>query len=230
MQFQNRASTQDAAAPASILTLSSALRKEADRLLAEVDPVMARIIADNGPCTLEPEARRSPFESLVRAIVHQQLHGAAAKAILGRLLALFPDEGFPKPVDFGAVPDDALRSAGLSAAKIVSLRDLAEKARKGVVPGPRKIRSLPDEAIVERLTQVRGVGRWTVEMLLIFQLGRADVLPVDDFGIRNAIAKAYGLPTLPKPKEALLRGEIWRPHRTVAAWHLWNSVNGEAKV
>jgi DNA-3-methyladenine glycosylase II len=230
MQFQNRAPAQDAAAPANILTLSPALRKQADRLLAEVDPVMARIIADNGPCTLKPEGRRTPFESLVRAIVHQQLHGAAAEAILGRLLALFPGEGFPKPADFSPVPDEALRAAGLSAAKVASLRDLAQKTMKGVVPGPRKIRSLPDDDIVERLTQVRGVGRWTVEMLLIFQLGRADVLPVDDFGIRNAIAKAYGLPALPKPREALLRGEIWRPHRTVAAWHLWSSVNGEAKV
>ena len=200
---------------------------EAMRHLTKTDPVMKRLIRTSGPCQLQPKRRRSPFESLARAIAHQQLNGTAAETILRRFIALFPGRRFPRASDLDAVSDDAIRGAGFSRAKVAALRDLARKSEEGVVPTSRRIVGLSDEAIVERLTQVRGVGRWTVEMLLIFQLGRPDVLPVDDFGIRRGFALAYGWEDLPKPKVLLEFGERWRPHRTVASWYLWRATDGE---
>lgn len=187
--------------------------------------VMRRLISAHGPCTLVPDSRRSPFESLVRAVAHQQLHGVAAESILRRFRALFPTRRFPRAEQLAAVPDAALRRAGFSFAKIRALRDIAEKTLAGVVPGSRAIRLMPDEEIIERLTQVRGVGRWTVEMLLIFKLGRPDVLPVDDFGVRNGFRIAFGLSDLPLPKEVLAYGQRWRPHATTAAWYLWRAAD-----
>jgi DNA-3-methyladenine glycosylase II len=184
---------------------------------------MHRLIREHGDCTLVPDPRRSPFESLVRAVAHQQLNGTAAESILRRFRALFPGRRFPRPADLAAISDDALRAAGFSRAKIASLRDIAEKTLSGVVPTSRAIAEMGDEEIVARLTQVRGVGRWTVEMMLIFQLGRADVWPVDDFGVRNGYRIAFDLPAMPSSKELLLLGERWRPHRTTAAWYLWRA-------
>jgi DNA-3-methyladenine glycosylase II len=198
---------------------------EALRHLSKEDPVLRRVIKAVGPCTLEVEAKRSPFESLIRAVAHQQLHGKAAECILRRFIALFPGRKFPRPADLAAVPDEAIRGAGFSGAKLAAIRDIAAKTLDGIVPGPRAILNLPDDEIVERLTAVRGVGRWTVEMLLIFQLGRPDVLPVDDFGVRNGFRRTYGLSEMPKPKELLAHGERWRPYRTTAAWYLWRAAD-----
>lgn len=192
--------------------------------LAKVDPVMRRLIREVGPYTLEVNTRRPPFEVLVRAIANQQLNGTAAETILRRLVALFPRQKFPTPENLLSISENDIRGAGFSRAKVVALRDLAAKTLDGTVPQTRIIRKLEDDAVVTRLTQVRGIGRWTVEMLLIFQLGRPDVLPVDDFGVREGFRIAYGLTDQPKPKELMLHGERWRPHRTAASWYLWRAV------
>ncbi len=198
---------------------------EAIQHLSKSDPVMRRIIRAHGPCGLVPEKSRTPFQSLVQAIAHQQLNGTAANTILTRFIKLFPGRKFPRPEDLASVKDEAIRAAGFSFAKIAALRDLAAKSLDGTVPSSHIIAKLSDAEIIERLTAVRGVGPWTVEMLLIFQLGRPDVLPVDDFGVRNGFRIAYGLDEMPKPKELLAHGERWRPHRTVAAWYLWRAAD-----
>jgi len=199
---------------------------EALKHLAKADPVMRRLIRVHGPCGLEPETRRTPFQSLAQAIAHQQLNGTAAETILRRFRQLFPGRKFPRPEDLARVDDDAIRAAGFSRAKVAALRDLAAKALDGTVPPSRVITRLPDEEIIDRLTAVRGVGQWTVEMLLIFQLGRPDVLPIHDFGVRNGFRHAYGHDEMPAPKALLLFGERWRPHRTTAAWYLWRAADG----
>jgi DNA-3-methyladenine glycosylase II len=186
---------------------------------------MKRLIRDIGPYRLMPRARRSPFESLVRAIAYQQLHEKAAESILYRFVALFPAKRFPQPADLLAMDEQAIRGAGFSQAKIAALRDLAAKTLDGTVPAGSIIRTLDDEAIIERFIAVRGIGRWTVEMLLIFQLGRPDVLPVDDFGVRNGFRIAYRKRSMPKPKEVLRYGERWKPYRTAAAWYLWRAAD-----
>ena len=198
---------------------------EACQYLSERDPVMRRLMAVHGPCRLVPETRRSPFQSLVQAVAHQQLNGTAAGTILGRFKKLFPGRRFPRPEDLAGVTDEQIRACGFSFAKIRALRDIAEKALSGVVPASRQIAQLPDEEIIARLTAVRGVGRWTVEMLLIFQLGRPDVLPADDFGVRNGFRVAYRKRHLPTPKELLNFGKRWRPHATTAAWFLWRAAD-----
>lgn len=187
--------------------------------------MMKRVIGEVGPYAILTRARRSPFESLVRAIAYQQLHEKAAESILKRFMALFPGRRFPWPADVLAVSAKAIREAGFSRAKIAALQDLAAKALDGTVPTAAAIQRLDDEAIIERLIAVRGVGRWTVEMLLIFQLGRPDVLPVDDFGVRNGFRLAYGLSSMPTPKDVRQYGERWRPYRTAAAWYLWRAVD-----
>ena len=193
--------------------------------LSAVDPVMARLIREIGPCRLTPETRRSPFQSLVQAVAHQQLNGTAANTILTRFKKLFPRRKFPKPEDLANVTDEQIRACGFSFAKIRAIRDIAEKTLAGVVPTARQIGKLSDEEIIARLTAVRGVGRWTVEMLLIFQLGREDVLPVDDFGVRNGFRIAYQKRAMPKPKVLLKFGKKWRPHATTAAWYLWRAAD-----
>lgn len=187
--------------------------------------MMKRVIGEVGPYAILTRARRSPFESLVRAIAYQQLHEKAAESILKRFIALFPGRRFPLPADVLAVSAEAIREAGFSRAKNAALQDLAAKALDGTVPTAAAIQRLDDEAIIKRLIAVRGVGRWTVEMLLIFQLGRPDVLPVDDFGVRNGFRLAYGLSSMPTPKDVMQYGERWRPYRTAAAWYLWRAVD-----
>src|SRR5512135_2165572 len=201
------------------------LHASATTHLARVDPVMRELIQEIGPCTLTPRVERSPFESLARAIAFQQLHEKAAESILKRFIALFPGRRFPGPEELLSIDDASIRVAGFSRAKILALRDLASKALDGTVPANRVIRRLDDEAIVERLIEVRGIGRWTVEMLLIFQLGRPDVLPVDDFGVRNGFRIAYGRRTMPTPRVVARHGERWKPYRTVASWYLWRAVD-----
>ena len=190
---------------------------------------MARLIREIGPCQLEPETWRSPFQSLVQAVAHQQLNGTAAETILTRFKKLFPGRKFPRPEDLATVTDEQIRACGFSFAKIRALRDIAEKTLSGVVPTARQIVKLSDDEIIKRLTEVRGVGRWTVEMLLIFQLGRTDVLPVDDFGVRNGFRIAYKKRTMPKPKALLAHGRRWRPHGTTAAWYLWRAADAARK-
>jgi len=192
--------------------------------LARADRVLARLIKKIGPCRLKPELRVSPFAALVEAVVYQQLNGKAAASILARVKALFPGHKFPRPEDFLGMPDERLRAAGLSRAKLVAIRDISEKTLAGVVPSSRAITRMSDGEIVERLTTLRGVGRWTVEMLLIFKLGRPDVLPATDYGVRQGFARTYGWSELPTPVELEAHGEPWRPYRTVAAWYLWRSL------
>jgi DNA-3-methyladenine glycosylase II len=197
--------------------------------LAEVDPLMGQLIREIGPCLLEPERRRSPFQSLVQAVAHQQLHGTAANNILGRFQKLFPRRQFPRAEDLANVTDAQIRACGFSFAKIRAIRDIAEKTLSGVVPSAREIVKLTDEEIIERLTAVRGVGRWTVEMLLIFQLGRENVLPVDDFGVRSGFQKAYKKRAMPQPKALRKFGQRWHPHATTAAWYLWRAADAAKK-
>jgi DNA-3-methyladenine glycosylase II len=201
------------------------MNSQPTRHLSRVDPVMRRLIQAVGPFALKPQIRRSPFESLARAIAYQQLHDKAAESILKRFMALFPGGRFPRPDELLAANTRAIRRSGFSRAKVQALRDLAAKALDGTVPTSRVIQKMDDDAIVERLIEVRGIGRWTVEMLLIFHLGRPDVLPVDDFGVRNGFRIAYGRRTLPTPREVLRYGERWKPHRTAAAWYLWRAVD-----
>src|SRR5687767_13833526 len=186
---------------------------------------MRKLIKQHGECSLVPDTKRTPFVSFVRAVAHQQLHGAAAETILRRFRALFPRNQFPTAAQLADVTDDALRACGFSWAKIASLRDIAAKTLDGTVPTKRVVSKLSDEEIITRLTEVRGVGRWTVEMYLIFTLGRPDVLPVDDFGVRNGFRVAMSLPEMPKPKDLLAFGERWRPQATTAAWYLWRTAD-----
>ena len=201
----------------------------AHRHLSKRDPVLRRLIREHGKCALAPEKRRSPFQSLVQAVAHQQLNGTAANTILTRFKKLFPGRKFPRPEDLAKVTDAQIRACGFSFAKIKSIRDIAEKTLSGVVPSSRQIVKLSDDEIIARLTEVRGVGRWTVEMLLIFQLGRPDVLPADDFGVRTGFRVAYKKRDMPKPKELLAFGEKWKPHRTTAAWYLWCAADAAKK-
>lgn len=198
--------------------------------LAAVDPVMRRLIEQIGPFSLKPKMHRSPFESLARAIAYQQLHDKAAESILKRFVGLFPGRRFPCPDDLLAMDEKAIRQAGFSWSKIMALRDLAQKTIDGTVPTNRMMQQLDDEAIVQRLIDVRGIGRWTVEMLLIFQLGRPDVLPVHDFGVRNGFRIGYRRATMPTPRQVLQHGERWRPFRTAAAWYLWRVVDREKRA
>ena len=201
----------------------------AHKHLSKRDPVLRKLIREHGKCALVPEKRRSPFQSLVQAVAHQQLNGTAANTILTRFKNLFPGRKFPKPEDLANVTDAQIRACGFSFAKIKAIRDIAEKTLSGVVPTSRQIVKLSDDEIIARLTEVRGVGRWTVEMLLIFQLGREDVLPADDFGVRTGFRIAYKKREMPKPKDLLKFGARWRPHATTAAWFLWRAADAARK-
>ena len=193
--------------------------------LTQADRILGRLIKKVGPCGWKPERRRSPFESLVQAVAHQQLNGTAAKTILGRVKALYPGRRFPTPEDLLATPDEKLRAAGLSRAKIAAIKDIAAKTLDGIVPTSRAIARMENDAIISQLTTIRGVGPWTVEMLLMFKLGRTDVLPVTDFGVRKGFALTYKLKDLPTPDELLEHGERWRPYRSFAAWYLWRALD-----
>jgi DNA-3-methyladenine glycosylase II len=195
--------------------------------LARADAVLGGLIRAAGPCTLAPEEEGHPFEMLARAIAHQQLNGTAANTILRRLIDYCGEGAFPTPQRLLDAPVARLRAAGFSFAKVAALKDLAAKTLAAVVPEAAALRELPDDEIVARLTQVRGIGRWTVEMMLMFRLGRADVLPVGDFGVRNGFRASYGLSRLPHPKAIAAWGERWKPYRTTAAWYLWRAVELE---
>jgi len=198
---------------------------EAIEHLSSADRTLAKLIRRVGPCALSTDPRRSPFEALVEAVAHQQLTGKAARTILNRVKALVPRRRFPRPDDLLSLSEECLRGAGLSRAKVAAVRDIALKTREGLVPTPRRLAAMEDAAIIERLTAIRGVGAWTVEMLLIFKLGRLDVLPADDFGVRKGFAITYQRADLPKRQELLEHGERLRPFRSVAAWYLWRAAD-----
>jgi DNA-3-methyladenine glycosylase II len=193
--------------------------------LSASDPVMAALIRAVGAYRQEAEEDFHPFQALAQAIAHQQLNGTAAKTILGRLILNCGAGSFPTPHEIIRAPVESLRAAGFSYSKVAALKDLAEKTLANVVPDGATLTALGDDEIVERLTQVRGIGRWTVEMLLMFRLSRPDVLPVDDFGVRAGFQAAYGLSSMPHPKALLAFGERWRPHRSAAAWYLWRALD-----
>ena len=199
------------------------------RHLSAADPDLAQAIARIGACRLRVDRAREPFESLVRAIAHQQLHGRAAEAILGRMIALLADEaGFPAVEALLQADPAALRACGFSMGKATAIRAVAEAVRSGLVPSRRQAVRLADAALIERLSSLRGIGRWTVEMLMIFSLGRADIMPVDDFGVREGFRRLKRLPQQPRPRELAAQTESWSPYRSAAAWYLWR-IADEAK-
>ena len=198
------------------------------RRLVKVDPVLANLMRAAGKCTMVPNATHTPFHALARAIAHQQLNGTAAESIFGRFVALYATSGVEALLEAEMVldtPDEKLRAVGLSFAKIASIKDLARKTLDGVVPPYEILHTLSDDDIIARLTQVRGIGRWTVEMLLMFRLGRPDVLPIDDFGVRNGFRLAYGLRGMPTTRALAEFGARWAPYRSIAAWYLWRAVD-----
>ena len=196
----------------------------ARRLLARRDPILRDLMRTHGPCGLAARQHSDPFKALARAIVGQQLSAKAAATIFSRFEALF--DAFPTPAQVLAVPDDRLRSVGLSSQKLGYLRDLCRRIVGGGLPLDVLDR-MDDEAVIENLTQVKGVGRWTAEMFLIFRLQRPDVLPVGDLGIVRAVQRAYKLRKAPSPDRLTRIGEAWRPYRSVACWYLWASLNNE---
>ena len=199
------------------------MSRPAIRHLSRVDPVMRALIRRVGACGLAVRNQQPP-DTLVRAIAHPHSQLLSPDAILGRYIALFPGRRFPSPEDIVAVDPRKMRRAGFSRAKIRSIKDIARKTRSGLIPGRTACHRLTDAELIERLVQVRGVGQWTVEMLLMFTLGRPDVLPVDDFGVREGFKQAYGRRKQPTPKQLRLYGTRWSPHRSVAAWYLWRAA------
>ena len=211
-------------APA-LLNDESTLPFDPDLAIAHLrasDPVLAHAIDEIGPLSMRLRPAASVFAALARAIVNQQLNGKAAAAIFARLCALFP-RGEPSARHLLRLSDEKLRGVGLSGAKLLSLRDLARRAEEGEIPTLAEIRQMADEAIIERLSTVRGIGRWSAEMLLMARLGRPDVLPVDDYGVRKGFSIAYKC-DMPSPKELAAYGTRWKPYRTAASWYLWRVV------
>lgn len=197
--------------------------------IAASDPDFAALIGRIGPCTAVATPRE-PYEALVRAIAHQQLHARAAEAILARMLALGTGSSFLPPDQLLALPDGTLRACGFSGSKIAALRDIATRSLDGTVPSAADAAGLSDAELISRLVTIRGVGRWTVEMVLIATLGRPDVLPVDDFGVREGWRLIKGLPVQPRPKELAAIGEAWAPWRSTAAWYLWRASDAGKKI
>jgi 3-methyladenine DNA glycosylase/8-oxoguanine DNA glycosylase len=200
---------------------------EARLWLEKKDRKLAKIIDRVGICTLEPEALSSPFEALAKAIIYQQLAGKAAATIYGRVKQLYGDKNRLDLEDILLSPEETLRSAGCSRNKAAALKDLALKTKEGVVPTLAEMDTMSDEELIERLSSVRGIGPWTVEMLLIFRLGRLDVLPATDYGVRKGFAITFKLEELPTPGHVLDHGKRWKPFRSVAAWYLWRATNLE---
>lgn len=198
------------------------------RELAAADPVMARVIAEMGPCRLTARHDGTHFEHLARAIVYQQLSGKAAATIHGRMCALFGEDP-PAPATLLALPDEPFREAGVSRQKLGYLRDLAARCEAGSLPLDG-IETLDDDAVIAALTTVKGIGRWTAQMFLMFRLGRPDVLPELDLGVQNGIRKAYRVRRVVTPKDVLRRGERWRPWRSVASWYMWRVTDGDAAM
>jgi 3-methyladenine DNA glycosylase/8-oxoguanine DNA glycosylase len=196
---------------------------EATKYLAERDEPLKRLIEETTPFQIDIADAQSPYEVLLESIAYQSISGKAAATIFGRIKALGSNGRPPSPEQMLKLRKPVLRKAGLSGAKVLAMKDLASKTLAGVVPTLEQASAMSDEELVERLVSVRGIGAWTVEMFLIFRLGRPDVLPIHDLGVKKGWAVAYGKKHMPKPKELLAFGERWRPYRTVASWYMWRA-------
>lgn len=203
---------------------------DATTYLRGIDADWAALIDQVGPCTIISNEDREPHEALMRAIAYQQLAVRAADTIVGRMLALYPDTHFPSPAQLLATEDEVLRGCGFSYRKIATLKIIAEGALSGVVPSRAQAENLSDEELIERLVSLKGIGRWTVEMFLMMTLGRRDVLPVDDFGVREGYRLLKSLDSQPTPKALREIGEPWSPYRTVASWYLWRVPRKRAGI
>ena len=199
--------------------------EHAHQLLSATSARMVELIARARRYNITPAISLRPFDALAESIAYQQLNGKAAATIWNRVRALYPKAKWLDPERVLATSDERLRAAGLSRAKTAALKDLAAKTIDGTVPSGRALLRMSDDEIIARLTQVRGIGRWTVEMLLLFDLGRPDVWPVDDYGVRKGFAKTFGKRKLPTPKQLMKLGEKWRPYRSVAAWYFWRALD-----
>lgn len=196
---------------------------EAVRHLSERDEVLKALIAEMVPFRIDVTGEESPYEVLMESIAYQSISGKAAATIYGRIKALGENGRPPTPEKMLKIPAGKLRKAGLSGAKVLAMKDLAKKSIAGIVPTHDEAVKLSDEELVKRLVSVRGIGAWTVEMFLIFRLGRPDVLPIHDLGVKKGWSVAYGKKHMPKPKELSKFGERWRPYRTVASWYMWRA-------
>ena len=202
----------------------------AHRHLSATDPRLAALIARSRRYDIAPSLSIRPFDALAESIAYQQLSGKAAATIWSRVRALYPRRKYLNPKLVLATPDAQLRAAGLSRNKIAALKDLAAKTIDGTVPSGRALSRMGDDEIIARLITVRGIGRWTVEMLLLFDLGRPDVWPVDDYGVRKGFAKTFRRRKLPTPKQLTKFGEQWRPYRSIAAWYFWRALDAPEKL
>jgi DNA-3-methyladenine glycosylase II len=198
--------------------------REAIRFLSEADPKLGELIARSIAFEFEMDPLQSPYDALLEAIVYQSISGKAAKTIFERVKALAADGRSPSPEEILRIRKPVLRRAGLSGAKAEAVKDLARKTIEGIVPTLEQAHGMSDQELVERLISVRGIGAWTVEMFLIFRLGRPDVLPVHDYGVCKGFALTYGKRRIPTPRELGQYGERWRPYRTVASWYMWRAV------
>ena len=204
--------------------------KRAHRHISASHPRMTELIARSTRYNIEPSVSLRPFDALAESIAYQQLSGKAAATIWKRVRALYSRQKYLDPKLVLATPDEKLRAAGLSRSKVAALKDLAAKTLDGTVPSARALAKMSDEEIIERLITVRGIGRWTAEMLLLFDLARPDVWPVHDYGVRKGFAKIFGKRKLPTPKQLLKLGEKWRPYRSVAAWYFWRALDAPKKT
>jgi DNA-3-methyladenine glycosylase II len=196
---------------------------EATRHLSSKDETLAALIAETAQFQTDADAAQSPYEALLESIAYQSISGKAAATIFARIKALSGNGRPPSPEQMLKLRTPTLRKAGLSGAKVLAMKDLARKTIEGIVPTRQQAEKMSDEELVERLDSVRGIGAWTVEMFLIFNLGRPDVLPIHDLGVQKGWSVAYGKKHMPKPKELLAFGERWRPYRTVASWYMWRA-------
>src|SRR5438093_5255616 len=204
--------------------------EEAHRHLSGSDKRLELLIGRSRRYEIEPNLKVRPFDALAESIAYQRLSGKAAATIWKRVRAIFPKRKFLDPKLVLATPDEKFRAAGLSRSKVAALKDLAAKTIEGAVPTSRAMAKMTDDEIIERLILVRGIGRWTAEMLLLFDLGRPDVWPVHDYGVRKGFAKIFGKRKLPTPKQLMKLGEKWRPYRSVAAWYFWRALDAPKKT
>lgn len=200
--------------------------RKAEKELAQRDPLLGKVIARVGACELALEPDFDPFHALVRSICHQQLHGKAAETIHGRVVTRFGDGSVPNVERLHRARLPTMRACGLSEAKALAIKDLAAKCLDGTVPPAERLHALSDDEVVDRVTQVRGIGRWTVEMMLMFRMGRLDVFPVDDFGVRKGFSLLRRLKEPITAKALMPHGDAWRPWRSVASWYLWRVADG----
>lgn len=204
-----------------ILPIEQGLFHAATLYLASLDADWRQLVRQVGPCTHLPKPAREPYEALIRAIAYQQLHAKAGDAILTKFMALFGDSKFPPPDRILAMDFDSLRTCGFSGRKIETIRDIASGALSGLVPSRKAADKISDEDLISRLVTLKGIGRWTVEMFLIYTMERMDVLPADDFGVRDGHRRMKSLSKALSAKEIAREGQRWRPYRTIAAWYLW---------